>query len=61
MVNPADISTTDKERVQKEDKRDSRKIARSLSSWIAIRNDPSLMRSNLSYLKEWTQTSQLLR
>jgi transposase len=31
VVNPADIPTTDKERVQKEDKRDSRKIARSLS------------------------------
>lgn len=32
VVNPADIPTTDKERVQKEDKRDSRKIARSLRS-----------------------------
>lgn len=32
VVNPADIPTTDKERVQKEDKRDSRKIARSLSN-----------------------------
>ena len=30
VVNPADIPTTDKERVQKEDKRDSRKIAKSL-------------------------------
>ena len=30
VVNPADIPTTDKERKQKEDKRDSRKIARSL-------------------------------
>ncbi len=30
IVNPADIPTTDKERKQKEDKRDSRKIARSL-------------------------------
>jgi len=30
VVNPADIPTTNKERVQKEDKRDSRKIARSL-------------------------------
>jgi transposase len=34
VVNPADIPTTDKERVQKEDNRDSRKIARSLSSGI---------------------------
>lgn len=30
VANPADIPTTDKERKQKEDKRDSRKIARSL-------------------------------
>ncbi len=36
VVNPADIPTTDKERVQKEDKRDSRKIARSLSSGTLI-------------------------
>jgi len=32
IVNPADIPTTDKERRQKEDSRDSRKIARSLSN-----------------------------
>ena len=32
VVNPADIPTTDKERKQKEDKRDSRKIARSLAN-----------------------------
>ncbi len=32
VVNPADIPTTDKERKQKEDKRDSRKIAKSLRS-----------------------------
>jgi transposase len=32
VVNPADIPTTDKERRQKEDKRDSMKIARSLRS-----------------------------
>jgi transposase len=30
IVNPADVPTTDKERKQKEDKRDSRKIAKSL-------------------------------
>lgn len=30
VVNPADIPTTDKEKVQKDDSRDSRKIARSL-------------------------------
>jgi transposase len=32
IVNPADIPTTQKEKVQKEDKRDSRKIARSLAT-----------------------------
>ena len=32
VVNPADIPTTDKEKVQKEDSRDSRKIARTLRS-----------------------------
>lgn len=32
VVNPADIPSTQKEKVQKEDKRDSRKIARSLRS-----------------------------
>jgi len=32
VVNPADIPTTNKEKVQKEDKRDSRKIARSLKA-----------------------------
>jgi transposase len=36
VVNPADIPTTDKDRVQKEDSRDSRKIARSLSSGTLI-------------------------
>jgi transposase len=32
VVNPADVPTTDKERKQKEDKRDSRKLAMSLKS-----------------------------
>jgi len=32
VVNPADIPTTNKEKVQKEDKRDSRKLAKSLRS-----------------------------
>jgi transposase len=32
VVNPSDIPTTDKEKKQKEDKRDSRKIARSLKN-----------------------------
>lgn len=32
VINPADVPTTDKEKKQKEDKRDSRKIARSLNN-----------------------------
>ncbi|UKJ05966.1 IS110 family transposase [Solitalea lacus] len=36
VVNPADIPTTDKEKVQKEDSRDSRKIAHSLRSGALI-------------------------
>src|SRR4030042_1804419 len=54
VVNSADIPTTDKERVQKEDKRDSRKIARSLSTGtlmpiyvpsIQTQRDRSLLRT----------------
>lgn len=33
VVNPADIPTTDKEKKQKEDSRDSKKIVRSLYNW----------------------------
>ena len=32
IVNPADIPTTDKDKRQKEDKRDSRKLAKSLKN-----------------------------
>jgi transposase len=61
VVNPADIPTTDKERVQKEDKRDSRKIARSLSSGsltpIYIRSlktqrDRSLLRTRAMLVRD---------
>jgi len=61
VVNPADIPTTDKERVQKEDKRDSRKIARSLSSGtltpiyvpsIQTQRDRSLMRTRSMLVKD---------
>jgi transposase len=61
VVNPADIPTTDKERVQKEDKRDSRKIARSLSSGnltpiyipsIKIQRDRSLLRTRTMLVKD---------
>ena len=61
VVNPADIPTTDKERVQKEDKRDSRKIARSLSTGtlmpiyvpsIKTQRDRSLLRTRAMLVKD---------
>lgn len=61
VVNPADIPTTDKERVQKEDKRDSRKIARSLSNGTLIpiyvpsiqtQRDRSLLRTRAMLVKD---------
>jgi len=64
VVNAADIPTTDKERVQKEDKRDSRKIARSLSSGtlvpiytptIQTQRDRSLMRTRAMLVKDMTR------
>ena len=64
VVNPADISTTNKERVQKEDKRDSRKIARSLSNGtltpiyvpsIQVQRDRSLMRTRSMLIKDLTR------
>lgn len=64
VVNPADIPTTDKERVQKEDKRDSRKIARSLSTGtlvpiytptIQTQRDRSLIRTRTMLVKDMTR------
>ena len=61
VVNPADIPTTDKERVQKEDKRDSRKITRSLSSGnltpiyvpsIKSQRDRTLLRTRAMLVKD---------
>ena len=61
VVNPADIPTTDKERVQKEDKRDSRKIARSLSSGtlaaiyvpsLKTQHDRTLLRTRAMLVKD---------
>lgn len=61
VVNPSDIPTTDKEKRQKEDKRDSRKIARSLRNGeltpIRIpsqqnREDRSLLRVRKLILKD---------
>lgn len=61
VVNPADIPTTDKERVQKEDKRDSRKIARSLSAGTLVpiyvpslqtQRDRSLLRTRFMLVRD---------
>jgi transposase len=64
VVNPADIPTTDKERVQKEDSRDSRKIARSLSNGtltpiyipsLKTQRDRSLMRTRGMLVRDMTR------
>ena len=64
VVNPADIPTTNKEHVQKEDKRDSRKIARSLSSGTLVpiyvptlqsQIDRSLTRTRSMLVKDLTR------
>lgn len=61
VVNPADIPTTDKERKQKEDARDSRKIAEQLSASnltgihipdIEVEGDRSLIRFRRTLTKE---------
>jgi len=64
VVNPADIPTTDKERVQKEDSRDSRKIARSLSNGtltpiyipsLKTQKDRSLLRTRGMLVRDMTR------
>lgn len=64
VVNPADIPTTDKEKVQKEDKRDSRKIARSLRNGdlmpiyvpsLRVLEDRALLRTRSQVVKDLTR------
>lgn len=64
VVNPADIPTTNKEKVNKEDKRDSRKIARSLRSGeltpihvpsLKTLEDRSLLRTRSILVKDLTR------
>ena len=64
VVNPADIPTTDKEKVQKEDKRDSKKIARSLRNGdltpiyvpsVKTLNDRGLLRTRSALVKDMTR------
>jgi len=70
VVNPADIPTTHKERVQKEDKRDSRKIARSLSAGelnpiyipsIQAQEDRSLVRTRSMLIKDLTRIKNRIK
>ena len=70
VVNPADIPTTDKERKQKEDKRDSRKIAASLRNGDlqgvyapSEKNiqDRALVRSRSTFVKEISRTKNRIR
>lgn len=70
VVNPADIPTTDKERKQKEDSRDSRKIAKQLSQndltaiyvpEIEIGGDRSLVRYRKTLTKEIARTKHRIK
>lgn len=70
VVNPADIPTTDKERKQKEDSRDSRKIARELSQQdltpihvpdVDIEGDRCLIRYRKTLTKEVARTKNRVK
>ncbi len=70
VVNPADIPTTQKETVQKEDKRDSRKIARSLRSGEltpiyvpseSTLNDRALVRARTMLVGDMTRFKQRIK
>ncbi len=70
IVNPADIPTTQKEKVQKEDKRDSRKIARSLRNgeltpiYVPSENtlnDRSLVRARSMLVGDMTRFKQRIK
>lgn len=70
IVNPADIPTTDKQRKQKEDSRDSRKIAKQLSTHdltaiyvpdIEIDGDRSLIRYRKTLTKEISRTKNRIK
>jgi len=70
IVNPADIPTTDKERKQKEDTRDNRKIAKQLSQSdlvpiyvpdIEIEGDRQLVRYRKTISKEITRSKNRIK
>lgn len=70
VVNPADIPTTDKERKQKEDKRDSRKIAKTLQAGqlrgiyvpsVQIIQDRSLLRTRDIVVRDITRNKNRIK
>lgn len=70
VVNPGDIPTTDKEKVQKEDARDSRKIARALRSGdlkpihvpsLKTLEDRSLVRTRCTLVKDLTRNKNRIK
>lgn len=70
VVNPADIPTTDKERKQKEDSRDSRKIGKKLSTndlnaiyvpEIEAESDRNLLRYRKTLTKEISRTKHRIK
>lgn len=70
VVNPADIPTTDKERKQKEDSRDSRKIAKQLSQKdltpiyipdIELEGDRNFIRYRKTLTKEIARTKNRIK
>jgi transposase len=70
VVNPGDIPTTNKERVQKEDKRDSRKIAKSLRGGdlepiyvpsVETLEDRSLLRTRTLLVKDLTRNKNRVK
>jgi transposase len=70
IVNPADIPTTDKEKVQKEDCRDSRKLARALRSGELIPiyvptestiDDRGLVRSRIAMVQDLTRVKNRVK
>lgn len=70
VVNAADIPTTHKEKVAKEDKRDSRKIVRSLRSQeltpiyvpdVEVMEDRALLRTRSSFVKESTRNKNRIK
>ena len=70
VVNPADIPTTDKEKVQKEDARDSRKIARTLRSGdlkpiyvpsLKTLDDRSLVRTRITLVKDLVRNKNRIK